>query len=402
MFFKSKFIQSIILSSVFLQLGVWIRNFSVLLFVMEQTNSNSSSVALVSTVELLPIFLFSLVGGIYSDRWLPKTTMIRADFLSGLSVFIILMAISLGAWKAVYLIVFISASLAQFSQSSRMRLFKMHLKEEQMQMGMAAYQTFMAILAIIGPVIGTFIYNKFGINMAIAATGMCFVFSAAVLTLIPNDKKIPSEKVQDDFWIQLKEGLQFIRNEKVLTLLGGVFTAFGFAAGVIQPLGVFIVTERLGLPKENFQWLLSINGSAMLIGGSFVMMLAKRISPERLLFMGLLINAINVIGIALSTNWYLTLAIQFINGLFTPCIHIGINTLILNTAKEKFVGRVNGILTLMSIAAMVIATSLAGLIKVKLSLVTMYGISSVFFVLGVLITIPLSQVIILKQQKLAS
>lgn len=391
MFFKNRFIQTIILSNIFLQLGVWIRNFSVLLFVMEQTRNNSSAVAMVSVVELLPIFLFSLIGGIYSDKWVPKKTMIWSDFFSGLSVIILLLPISFGAWKLVYIIIFISATLAQFSNSSRMKLFKLHLKEDQIQIGMAAYQTFMAILAIIGPIIGTFVYKKFGINTAIVATGMAFLFSAAVLSLIPWEKKISSKKVESNFWIQLKEGLYFIRGEKVLTFLGGAFTAFGFAAGVIQPLGVFIVTERLGLPKESFQWLLSVNGAAMLIGGFLVMILSKRISPQRLLFIGLMVNAINVIAIALSTNWHLTLAIQFINGLFTPCIHIGINTLILNVTKEEFVGRVNGVLNLMSIAAMVLATSLAGFLKIRFSLVTMYSISSLFFVLGVLMTVPLLQ-----------
>lgn len=400
-FFRNKSIQSIILSNVLLQLGVWIRNFAILFFIMDKTGGDTFAVALVSIIEFAPVFLFSLVGGIYSDWWKPKTAMIWSDLLGALSVFVILLAITFGAWQGVYLITFISVTLSQFSQPSRMKLFKSLLPKEQVQLGMATYQTSMSIVAIVGPIISAFIYKNYGIHTAIVATGIAFLLSAAVLTLISTDKEVISKKIENNFWLELKEGLQYVLEEKILRLLGIIFVAFGLAVGMIQPIGVFIVTERLGLPKESFQWLLSVNGVAMLIGGTMIMGLAKKVSPQKLLLLGLLANAINVVALALSTNWYITLGIQFINGLFTPAIHIGINTLILNITKEKFVGRVNGVLNLMSMGAMVITMSLASWLKDRFSLVTIYGFSSLFFAVGVLIALVLSRVILSKSPNIS-
>ncbi|MDW7674702.1 MAG: MFS transporter, partial [Bacillota bacterium] len=81
-----------------------------------------------------------------------------------------------------------------------------------------------------------------------------------------------------------------------------------------------------------------------------------------------------------------TLSLQFFNGLFMPCFHIGINTLILNNTEEEFVGRVNGILIPIFIGAMVITMSLAGWLKVQFSLVPTYVLAGVLFLIGYIIS----------------
>jgi MFS transporter, DHA3 family, macrolide efflux protein len=390
-FLRNRFIQSIMLSSVFLQIGIWVRNFAILLFVMDKTNNDPFAVSLISVAEYAPILLFSLIGGIYADRWRPKLTMIWCDILSALSVFIILLAIIFASWEAVFFVTFISAILSQFSQPSIMKLFKVYLPKEQIQMGMAMYQTFMSLFMIIGPIIGTLIYQNFGINTSIAITGATFLLSAAGLSLIPVDDKVTVKSSKNNFWLELKSGLFYVLEKKVLVTLGGIFVVMGLAIGIVQTLGIFIITESLELPKENFQWLLTVNGVAMLIGGTFVTGLVKKINPRKSLAIGLLVNAINVVAIVVSTNWYLTLAIQFINGLFMPCVHIGINTLILQTTEERFIGRVNGVLNPMLMAAMVLTMSLAGWLKIQFSLLTMYGAAAAFFFLGFLLTMFLSR-----------
>jgi predicted MFS family arabinose efflux permease len=275
-----------------------------------------------------------------------------------------------------------------------MKLFKVHVPGEQLQMGMAMFQTLMAVFMILGPILGTLIYQRFGINLAIGMMGLAFLMSAGVLAFLPPDRAEVGEKQKGDFRRELADGFRYVWSRKVLTVLGGVFIVVGFAVGIIQPLGIFIVTERLGLPKENLQWLMVVFGAAMLIGGGFVLSLSKKVVPQRLLTLGLLVNAISLIGIGLSTSWLTTLSFQFLSGLFMPCIHVGINTLILQMSEEEYVGRVNGVLNPLFMGAMVIAISFAGWFKVKFSLVTMYGLSGILFFVGMLLTVFLLKVIV--------
>ena len=116
-----------------------------------------------------------------------KKTMIWCDFLSAVSIFAVILALVFGTWKAVFFATLISAILSQFSQPSGMKLFKMHLQEELIQSAMSIYQTIFAIFMILGPVLGTFVFQQFGIDISIMITGIAFLLSAAALTLIPAD-----------------------------------------------------------------------------------------------------------------------------------------------------------------------------------------------------------------------
>ncbi len=383
--FQNRFIQAIMISAIFLQVGIWIRNFAILLFVMEKTDNNPFAVSLIYVAEFAPIFLFSIIGGTFADRWQPKTTMIWCDLLSALSVIIVLLASIFGTWQAIFFVTLISAILSQFSQPSAMKLFKTHLPVNKLQSSMAMFQTLMAIFMVIGPVLGTFVYQTFGISFSIGVMGVAFLLSAFALTFIPPDQQKTTAMPENHFWHELAEGFRYVWSNKVLKTLGGTFLIAGLAVGVIQPLGVFIVVERLGLPKENLQWLMMVYGAAMLIGGGLVMGIAKKISPQMLLAVGLLASSISVVGVGLSTSLKLTLAFQFLGGLFFPCIHIGVNTLILKKTEEALIGRVNGVLTPLFMGAMASMIGLAGWLKVKFSLVTMYELSALLFFIGMLL-----------------
>ncbi|WML34582.1 MFS transporter [Clostridium sp. OS1-26] len=396
--FRNRFVQVIMISGILLQIGIWVRNFAILLFVMEKTHNNPFAVSMISVAEFAPIFIFSFIGGTYADRWRPKRTMVWCDLLSAISVLIVLFTIIFSTWQAVFFVTFISSILSQFSQPSAMKLFKIHVPIEKLQMGMAMFQTLMAIFMIIGPMMGTLVYQRFGINIAIGVMGVAFLLSAAVLTFLPTDEKEENKELQANFWQELSDGFRYVWERKVLTILGGVFAIAGLAVGIIQPLGIFIIMERLGLPKENLQWLLAANGAAMLIGGGVLLGLSKKISPQKLLAIGMLANAISIVGIGLSTNWIITLAFQFLNGLFMPCIQIGINTLILQLTEEEFVGRVNGVLNPLFMGAMVITMSLAGWLKIQFSLVAMYMLAGGLFFLGVLLTAQLFNIPILNEK----
>lgn len=385
-FFRNRFVQVIVVSSILLQIGIWVRNFSILLFVMEKTKNNSLAVSMISVAEFAPIFVFSFVGGTLADRWRPKSTMIWCDLLSACSVFITLLTIIFGTWEAVFFVTLISAILSQFSQPSSMKLAKEHIPEEQLETVIAMLQTLMAIFMIIGPILGTMIYQRCGINIAVGIMAVAFLLSAGVLTFLPSDAKSDKEQIITNFWQQLRDGFAYVWKNRVLTILGLVFAIAGLAVGIVQPLGVFIIVERLNLPKENLQWLFTVNGTAMLIGGGLLISFSSKILPQKLLVLGLLANAIAMIGIGLSTKWIFTLTFQFLNGMFMPCIQIGVNTLILKFSEKEFVGRVNGVLNPMFIGFMLVTMSLTGWLKNNFSLAFLYVTSGLLFFTGMIFT----------------
>ncbi len=114
--FRHRFIRIILISNLFSQIGIWVRNFAILLYVMDKTEGNALYVSLVSVAEYAPMFIFSFIGGVFADRWKPRKTLVWCDFLSAASVGIVWLALLSGLWEALLLTTLISSVLSQFSQ----------------------------------------------------------------------------------------------------------------------------------------------------------------------------------------------------------------------------------------------------------------------------------------------
>lgn len=387
--FRNRVIRTILLSTLFLQIGIWVRNYSILLFVIEKTNENPVAVSLISVAEFAPIFLFSFIGGTFADRWRPKKTMVWCDFLSAVSIFAVLFALIFGSWKVIFFATLVSSILSQFSQPSGMKLFKLHVKEELIQLGMSMYQTLFAVFMILGPIIGTFVYQHYGITVAIAIMGIAFLLSAGILFMLPPDRELGEKKENTALLQEMKAGFQYVWNSRVLTLLGVSFAAAGLALGLTQPLAVFVITEQLDLPKEQLQWLMAAFGAGMILGGGITMAVAKKIPPQTLLVTGMIVSALGFVVIGFSEQLLLTLTAQFISGLFMPAIQIGINTMILQNTEESFIGRVNGILNPIFMGTMVVTMTASGWLKKTFSLLTIYEVSALMLVIGAFALVPL-------------
>ncbi|MBD8498508.1 MFS transporter [Paenibacillus arenosi] len=387
--FSNQYVRTILLSRVLLQLGIWIRNFAILLHVTELTNNNPVYVSLISVAEFAPIFLFGLIGGTFADRWMPKRTMVWSDLLSALSIVTVWFAVINDGWIALLIGSFISASLSQFSQPSAMKLFKRHVPAEQLQGVMAMFQTLVAIFTVLGPVIGTFIFIQFKINVSLILTAFLFLGSSFILSRLPRDEEQPKQIDAGSFTKEVMAGLRYIGSNPSLRTLCLTFSAVGLASGLTQPLQIFLVIEQLGLNKEDLQWFVMANGAAMLVGGIAIMGIAKKVKPQLLLMIGLLVAAFCTIGIGASSVIWMTTVLLVISGLFYPCIHGGIQTLIVRNTEGTFIGRVSGIITPVFMGTMVIGMSMSGYLKEAFSLLAVYVTSGVLIIVGAFMLIPL-------------
>ncbi|WGU95979.1 MFS transporter [Paenibacillus dendritiformis] len=387
--FSNRYVRTIIFSRALLQLGIWIRNYAVLLYVTELTNNNPVYVSLISVAEFSPIFLFALIGGTFADRSRPKRTMVWSDLLSALSVVAVLLALMGGGWTALLIGSFISASLSQFSQPSAMKLYKRHVPVEQLQGVMAMSQTLVAVFTVLGPVIGTFIFIQFGIKASLILTAGLFLGSSLVLASLPRDAEEPKSGDTGGFMKELTAGLRYIGSSPSLRTLCLTFSVVGLASGLTQPLQIFLVIEKLGQEKPFLQWMVMTNGAAMLAGGIAIMGIAKKVKPQLMLMLGLLVTAVCTMGIGASTMIWLTIVSLVISGLVYPCIQGGIQTLILRNTEGAFMGRVSGAIMPVFMGMMVTGMFLSGYLKDMISLLAVYVMSGVLIIAGSILLLPI-------------
>ncbi|PWW04807.1 putative MFS family arabinose efflux permease [Paenibacillus cellulosilyticus] len=386
---SNRYVRTIFLSRVLLHLGIWIRNYAVLLYVTDLTNNNPVDVSLISAAEFAPIFLFALIGGTFADRWQPKRTMVWSDRLSALSVVAVLVALIYGGWVALLVGSFVSASLSQFSQPSAMKLYKQHVPGEQLQRVMAMYQTLVAIFTVLGPLVGTFIFIQLGIHTSLVITAIMFFCSSMILATLPRDVEEKRSEASSSFFQELKAGMRYIASNPTLRTLGITFAVVGLASGVTQPLQIFVVMEQLGQDKSFLQWFVMSSGAAMLAGGAILMSAAKKVRPQLMLMFGLLVTAVCTVAIGASTMIWLSIVLVVISGLVYPFIQGGIQTLLVRNTEMAFMGRVSGAIMPIFMGMMVLGMFLSGILKKAFSLLAVYELSGVMIVIGALLLLPL-------------
>lgn len=308
--FKKRAFLVITFSDLLQNLAIWIRNMAILYFIMDQTQGDPIAVSLITVLEYVPIFVFSFIGGALADRWNPKRTMILGDILSSLSIVLILAVMASGYWQALYAATFVSSIVSQFSQPSSVKIVKRNVEEEHVQSAIAITQSSQSLFLILGPIVGTFIYTTLGIQASMYSLLVLFISSALILTLLPKDE--PSAAERSSLISEMKEGWKYVLGSSSLKFLTLLFIILGLSSGLISPLEIFLITERLGLEQTSVQYLTGASGLGLLIGGGIAAALSSKLDQNRTLVLGVVLLNITTLGEVLSGWLWLTLVISFL------------------------------------------------------------------------------------------
>ncbi|WP_051217202.1 MFS transporter [Paenibacillus assamensis] len=364
------------------QIGIWVRNMALLFAVTEMTNGNAVAISLLTVFEMAPIFIFSLIGGVFADRWNPKWTVVIGDLLSALSIVVIMLCLASGIWQAVFLATVVSAIVSQFSVPSSSVLFKRHVPESQVPTAIGITQGLGSIFVILGPIIGTTLYKVLGLQGSLIVLCGIFTLAALIQLALPSYKR--EKKENTAVFEDIKAGISYVWAHPTLRLLTLTQIVISLGIGLIQPLEIFIVTERLGLPKESLPWITTAAGVGLFIGISIASACGTFIQKHRKIIfaVALLGLAISLVIEGWSTILWLTLGIRFLSGLLIAALQVILSTWFIQFVDENFIGRVNGITMPLYTAGVMIASGMAGFIKEQFSLVTVFTLAGIVVAFG--------------------
>ncbi|UHA73330.1 MFS transporter [Paenibacillus sp. 481] len=380
--FKNKAFLIVTGSDLLQNLAIWVRNMAILYFIMEQTQSNPIAISLITVLEYVPIFVFSFIGGALADRWNPKRTMIVGDILSTLSIVLIIVVLATGYWQVLYLATFVSSIVSQFSQPSSIKIIKRNVEDEHVHSAIGLTQSSQSLFLILGPLVGTFIYTQLGIQASLYSLLVLFIASAVLLSFLPKDDT--EKEVDTSLLSDLKEGWNYVIQSTSLRMVAIVFTLLGLSMGLVNPLEIFIITEQLGLDKTSLPYLSGASGLGLLVGGAIAAVINSKLNQNVTLIAGVCFLALATFGEVLSTWLWLTLIISFLGSVSLAFVNVVISTYMVTQIDEQLIGRVNGTITPLFIGAMLLGSSLSGVLMKSTSLMIVYAISALVLVVSVL------------------
>ncbi|CEK30170.1 major facilitator superfamily transporter [[Clostridium] sordellii] len=376
---KNRVFVTILVTDIIQQMAIWIRNIAIMFFIMDLTNKDPLAISALNFIEYLPMFLLTFVGGIIADRYNPKKIMFFGDLFSFISFIILGVVISKGYIGAIFLVVLVSASVTQFSYPSSQKYFKEYVDEDSIDKAIGISQLLSSGFFVIGPFIGSQFYFNFGIDKTLMIISLLFLISIALILTLPNKnfEKIKSSGFIEDIGLTFK----YLNEKEILKLLTKMFFVVSFAMGIANNLDIFLVTDRLGLSEEFYQFFSGIAGVGVIVGGGIYLLVSKHMNIK-VLYILIGVFSITVFFEGYSTNAVLTMMLQFIDNVLGGILSGYVMTLITKVTDQEYLGKVNGVTSTLMTLGIMVGTIFSGIFMKYASIVFAFFVASIAFLIS--------------------
>jgi MFS family permease len=229
---------------------------------------STAMVGAIGLVELIPLVVFSLVGGAIADKADRRRLVIRLQtammITSGGFVLVSLQDRPSVLW--LFLLTGVSSALSSMERPVRTAMIPDLVGMERIAAAMAVRQLAFQVTAILGPALGGILIAAWDVTWVYVIDALSFVAALTAMRWIPE---LPRHKLDEDSnWGAIKDGLRFAFRTPVLrSILVIDFVAMIFG----MPRAVFpaLAEEVFGIGAEGLGLLFAAPAIGALIGVLF-------------------------------------------------------------------------------------------------------------------------------------
>ena len=319
----------------------------------------NSKIALggIGLCEAIPAVCIALYGGYIADKS-EKRKMLLLIFGGVLITATVIFTVTLksmhGILKAdwivpiVYLMVFCNGIARAFYGPATFTIYAHSIPKELYPNGSTWSSSSWQVAAILGPAVAGLIiaYPEkilHGLDGVTATFGLIIVLMLISLMLVAGLRKYPPVFIpKENIWTSLREGMQFVFNNKMMIGAMSLDLFSVFFGGAVSLLPVF-ADEVLKVGPDK----LGIMRIMASIGAVLTMLVMTRFSPMNKPWRNLLIAVtgfgISIICFGLSKNFYLSLVFLFTEGAFDSVSVIIRGTIMQLLTPDHMRGRVSAV-----------------------------------------------------------
>ena len=288
----------------------------------------------------IPIFLFSLFGGVIADRFERRRVLLASQWVQMASAFTLTLLVVfhlVHVWQILGLS-FVSGFAQAFGSPAYLALIPTLVKKEDMPNAIALNSIQFNMATVIGPMLGGLAMAKLGNAWCFGLNGLSFV--APIISLSMLHIRIIPEKTTESVLDSMKEGFRFIHRHgtmEALMVLAFAMTALGVPARTFLPIFAKQVFHR---GPEMYTMCLSIAGVGSVLGALAVAALGNVGHKGRIALSILILMGLGITGFALSRSVPLTFALMFLNGATMVGVFAMVNSLVQLITTNEMRGRV--------------------------------------------------------------
>jgi predicted MFS family arabinose efflux permease len=258
----------------------------------------------------IPIFLFSLFGGVYADRKSRRNILIVSQFVQMTCAFTLAALVATGVvqvWQILCLS-FIVGTAQSFGGPAYSALIPSLVGEEDLQNAIALNSIQFNVARVLGPVLGGFALDQLGADWCFGLNGLSFL--AVIGSLLAIHVGYAPPKTKASVMASMKEGLVAVRTRSGMT--GLIALAFWITL-LSYPLTTFLPVFAKDIfhgGSMTFTMMLATYGGGSVAGALVVASRNQKGMAKNSLIVMVLLGVL-IAAFALSRNLFFSIAVLF-------------------------------------------------------------------------------------------
>ena len=339
--------------------------FVALAWQVYQISNVPTALSLVGLAWTLPLLLFVLIGGVFTDRYDRRWLMVGADVVRALAIGlmgVLSMTGVLEIWHVVALIAFVGLGDAFFNPASTAIVPDL-LPEDQIPSANALLGLIRPLTTrLIGPAIG-------GLTVAAVGSGAAFLFDAGSFAIsalaVAAIGRRPRADVADhglgQTLVEIREGMSYVRATPWIwaTLVSAMLSLLVFV-GPEQVLLPFLVKNRLDLGADALGLIFAVGGVGSVLTAIAVGQLGQPRRRVTVMYASWSLGVLLIAGFGLMTELWHALVLSALGASLFELGQIIWTTMLQQLVPRRLLGRVSSLDWMVSIGLVPISFALTG------------------------------------------
>jgi len=255
---------------------------------------------------LIPIVLFSLMGGVVADTRNRRRVMFVTQSIMMSSAFVLGIVTWLGIVNVwwIYTMGAVTAAAAAFDSPSRQSLTPNLVPREDLTNAITLSSMVFQIASIVGPGIAGVLIGRFGVGIVYWINGISYIALLAALLGIRTATP-PQLKASDANFQTMLEGLRYVFRERIIfsTMLLDFFATFFSGANTLLPI---FAADILKVGPEGFGILTAAESLGSVVTGIIVSLWGDIQAKGAVLLISVGVYGAATIGFGLSSTFWLS------------------------------------------------------------------------------------------------
>jgi MFS family permease len=374
-------------------IGTWMQIVAQNWLIVSLTNSSPFFLGLDAFLQQLPIILFSLVGGVFADRYDRRRTLLVSQVIqmatSGTLALLMYLRI-VEIWEVLALS-FVTGCAQSFGGPAYQSLIPSLVDKKDLPNAVALNSIQFNVARVLGPLAFSLTLAAFqrwgysepqAMNACFLLNALSFLVVIQTLTML-RVKHIASANT-NSVGDELKTGISYVRDHKnlaALIMLAAATTFLGFALLTFLPIFAQKIFHQ---GADTYSHLMAFSGAGSIVGALLVAWLGKY---KKMGLTALIVQAIYgalIIAFAVSRTLWLSDILLFLTGAALMIVFSTVTSLVQLTAPNHMRGRVMSIYMLAFRGGMPLGSLVSGWLAgppVALGAPMVIGINGVLLVL---------------------